>query len=70
MRTVRWGLCCAVLYTVYTVHITVGSESVVNNEGTSVKIISGIKVGLVERLGLLVESSRTSRKTRITCVIK
>ena len=58
------------LYCILYIHITVGSESVVNNEGTSVKIISGIKVGLVERLGLLVESSRTSRKTRITCVIK
>ena len=58
------------LYCIMYIHITVGSESVVNNQGTSVKIISGIKVGLVERLGLLVESSRTSRKTRITCVIK
>ena len=58
------------LYCILYIHITVGSESVVNNQGTSVKIISGIKVGLVERLGLLVESSRTSRKTRITCVIK
>ena len=58
------------LYCILYIHITVGSESVVNNQGTSVKIISGIKVGLVERLGLLVESSRTSRKTRITCVIE